>query len=71
MVDGGWWIGEGEFSDDAVEVVGLLGVGLIERLGTDLEAEVFHELVDVVGALEYEDVLVADGVVALLVVEVE
>ena len=30
MVDGGWWIGEGEFSDDAIEVVGLLGVGLIE-----------------------------------------
>ena len=52
-------------------MVGLLGVGLIERLGTDLEAEVFHELVDVVGALENEDVLVADGVVALLVVEIE
>ena len=51
-------------------MVCLLGVGLVERLWAYLEAEVFHEFENVVGTLEQEDVLVADGVVALLVVKV-
>ena len=59
-----------ELAGDGVEVVGLLGVGLVETLGADLETEVLHQLEDMVGALEGEDVLVADSVVALLVVEV-
>ena len=51
-------------------MIGLLGVGLIERLGADLETEIFHQFEDVVVALEDEDVLVADSVVALLVVKI-
>ena len=54
----------------AVEVVGLLGVGLVERLWSDLEFQVLHEQEDMVIALEELDVLVANGVVALLVVKI-
>ena len=62
---------EGEVAGDAVEVVGLLGVGLVEALRTDLELQVLHGLVDEVGALERGQLQVADGVVALLVVDVD
>ena len=61
---------KGKSSCDFVEMIGLLGVGLIERLGADLETEVFHLFEDMVVALEDEDVLVADSVVALLVVKI-
>ena len=55
----------------AVQVVGLKGIGLVERLRAHLEAQVFHLFEDMVVALEEDDVLVADGVVAFLVVEIE
>ena len=51
-------------------MIGLFGVGLVETLGTHLEAQVLHQFEDMVLAFEDEDVLIADGVVALLVVEV-
>ena len=51
-------------------MIGLLGVGLVEGLGTDLETEVFHQFEDMVIALEDKDVLVTDGVVAFLVVKI-
>ena len=52
-------------------MVSLLGIGLVERFRADLELQVFHQFEDVVVALVYEDVLVTNGVVALLIVEVE
>ena len=54
----------------AVEVIGLFGIRLVERLGTHLEAQVLHCLEDVVVTLEGQNVLVTDGVVALLVVQI-
>ena len=49
------------------EVVCLLGVGLVERLGTHLEAQSLHLLEDVVFALERVHLEVGDGVVALII----
>ena len=60
----------GEVASHRIEVISLLGVGLVETLRTDLEAQVFHRLEDVVVALEHREVEVAEGVVALLVVDV-
>ena len=54
----------------AVQVVGLLGVGLVELLRSDLEFQVLHKQEDMVIALEQLDVLIANGVVALLVVKI-
>ena len=53
-----------------VQVVSLLGIGLIEALGTNLKLQVFHEFVDMIIALEHHDILIAYGVVALLIVEI-
>ena len=60
----------GEVACYRVEVISLLGVGLVETLRTNLEAQVLHRLEDVVVALEHREVEVAEGVVALLVVDV-
>ena len=51
-------------------MIGLLGVGLVEAFGTNLELQILHQFEDMVGAFEDKDVLVADGIVALLVVEI-
>ena len=51
-------------------MIGLVGIGLVEGLRPHLELQVFHQFVDVVIALEHQYILVADGVVALLVVQV-
>lgn len=50
-----------------VEVVGLFGVGLIERFGTYLEAQSLHFLEDVVFPLEGVYLEVGDGIVALII----
>ena len=60
----------GKVAGYRVQVVGLLGVGLVETLGTNLKLQVLHQLVDVVDTLEYQYLLVADGIVALLIVEI-
>ena len=54
-----------------VEVVGLLCVGLIERLGPHLELQVLHPLVDIVFALEDDNFLIDKGVVELMVIHIE
>lgn len=54
-----------------VEFVGLLGVGLVKTLGTNFEAEVFHCFVDVVRAVEGDNVKVVEGVVTFCVVHIE
>ncbi len=61
----------GKLAGNGVKVISLFGVGLIERLGTNLELQVFHQLEDVILTLECQNLLVADGVVALLVVQIE
>ena len=61
---------KGEFTGDRIEVVSLFGVSLVERLRTDLEAQILHGLNDMVVAFEHQNVLIADGVVALLVVQI-
>ena len=60
-----------EIASNTIEGVGLVGVGLIEALRAYLEAEVFHLFVDMVGAVMADDILVANGVVALMVVDIE
>ena len=60
----------GEVASHRIEVISLLGVGLVETLRTDLEAQVLHCLEDMVVAFEHREVEVAEGVVALLVVDV-
>ena len=60
----------GKITSYRVQVVSLLGIGLVETLRTNLELKVFHQLVDMIDALEHHDVLIADGVVALLIVEI-
>ena len=52
-----------------VEVVGLFVVGLVETLGTYLEAEVFHQLVDVACSLVHMNLQIAEGIVTLEVVD--
>ena len=59
-----------QFPHHRVQPVSLFRVCLIERLGPDLEAQAFHRFKDMVVAFERQDVLVADGVVALLVVQI-
>ena len=54
-----------------IEVVCLLGVGLVEALRPDLEFQALHGLIDEVCALVGRELQVADGVVALLVVDVD
>ena len=51
-------------------MVCLIGIGLIETLWSHLKAQFLHVLEDMVVALEHDDVLVADGVVAFLVVHI-
>ena len=51
-------------------MISLFGVRLIETLGTHLELQILHRLKDVILALEHQDLLIADGVVAFLVVEI-
>ena len=51
-------------------MVCLLGVGLIETLRAHLELQVLHQFEDVVMAFEHQNILVADGVVTLLVVQI-
>jgi len=60
----------GKLAGDAVEMVGLLGISLVETFGADLEVQILHEFKDMILALEDKYILIADGVVALLVVEV-
>ena len=54
-----------------VKVIGLLAVGLVERLWTDLEAQTLHLLIDDIGTLVGNDLEVAKGVVALVVDDIE
>ena len=54
-----------------VELVGLFGIGLIEALGTHFETQAFHLEEDVVVTLGHFHRQVAEGVVVLLVVDVE
>ena len=58
-----------EIASNAIEMISLLGVRLIEALGTYLELQILHRLKDMILALEHQDLLIADGVVALLIVE--
>ena len=60
----------GKLASDAVEVVCLFGICLIERLWTDFELQVLHQFIDMVVTLECENVLIADGIVALLVIQI-
>ena len=60
-----------KLSGYAVEVVGLFGIRLVETLRSHLELQILHRLDDMVFPLEHQDVLIADGVVALLIVEIE
>ena len=56
-----------EVAGHFVQSVCLLGVGLVERLGTHLEAQAFHLLEDMVFAFERVHVEVGNGVVALII----
>ena len=58
----------GKFTRYAVEVVSLLGIGLIETLRTNLELQVFHQFKDMVVALEKTQFQIIEGIVALLVI---
>ena len=58
----------GKFTGHTVEVVSLLGIGLIETLRTYLELQVFHQFKDMVVALEKTQFQIIEGIVALLVV---
>ncbi|CDA56888.1 unknown [Prevotella sp. CAG:604] len=58
----------GKFTRHTVEVVSLLGIGLIETLRTYLELQVFHQFKDMVVALEKTQFQIIEGIVALLVV---
>ena len=62
-------VGEGKVARHLVELVGLVGVGLIEALGTHLELQPFHLQIDMVVALEDMDGKVAESVVTLLIVD--
>ena len=61
---------KGKFPDYAIEMIGLLCVRLVERLRANLEFQVLHPFEDMILALEGQNLLVADGVVAFLIVEV-
>ena len=58
----------GKFTRYTVEVVSLLGIGLIETLRTYLELQVFHQFKDMVVALEKTQFQIIEGIVALLVI---
>ena len=60
----------GKLACHAVQVVSLFGIGLIETLWSDLELQVFHQLKDMVVALEEAQLQIVEGVVALLIVHV-
>ena len=57
-----------KFSRHTIQMVCLIGIGLIKTLGTYLKSQVFHGLKDMVIALVYLYFKIADGVVAFLVV---
>ena len=58
----------GKLACHTVEVVSLLGIGLVETLRTYLELQVFHQFEDMVVALEEAELQVVDGIISLLVV---
>ena len=60
----------GKLAGHAVEVVSLFGVGLVETLWSNLEAQVFHQFEDVIVALEEAELQVVERIVALLVVHI-
>ena len=60
----------GKLSGNAVQMVCLLGVGLVETLRTNLEFQIFHRLKDMVVTLEYQYLLITDSVITLLVIKI-
>ena len=62
---------ESELSDNGVKVVGLFGIGLVERFRSHLKPQVFHGFEDVVVAFEHDNILITYGVITFLVVNIE
>ena len=52
-------------------MIRLVCICLIERFRSHLEFEVLHGLEDMVFAFEYEDVLIANRIITLLIIEIE
>ena len=50
-----------------IELVGLLGIGLVEGLGAYLELQILHLLHDMVLSVEDVHFLVADGIIELAI----
>ena len=61
----------GKVAGYTVEVISLVGIGLIETLGAYLELEVFHGFINEVLSLEQRQLQIVERIVALLVVYIE
>ena len=61
----------GKVARHLIQLVCLFGVRLIERLGSHLEAQVFHLFVDVVLALHHVNLLVAKRIVSLMIINIK
>ena len=68
---GEWGVIKSKLSGYAVEVVGLFGICLVETLRSHLELQILHRLDDMVFPLEDDDLLIANRIVAFLIVEIE
>ena len=61
----------GKVTGYTVEVISLIGIGLIETLGAYLELEVFHGFINEVLSLEQRQFQIVERIVAFLVVYIE
>ena len=66
-----WQRSEGEVAGDLVELVRLLGVRLVERLGTNLELQALHLLEDMILTEIDMYILIGNRVVHLQILDIE
>ena len=66
-----WQRSEGEVAGDLVELVRLLGVRLVERLGTNLELQALHLLEDMILTEIDMNILIGNRVVHLQILDIE
>ena len=63
-------IAQAEGSCHRIEVISLIGIGLVKAFGAYFETQTFHGFVNKAGALKCFQLQITNGIVALLVVNI-